>query len=105
VVALLREWWAPMLENTGRLQQPGYHAYAILTMCRCLYTLEHGTVVTKAVAARWAQEKLGARWAGLIERAMRWPGGEQLEDLDETLDLIRCTLECAQEYQACTGEA
>jgi hypothetical protein len=42
-----------------------YQAYAILTMCRALYTLQHGTVVSKSVAARWAQEVLGERWAAL----------------------------------------
>lgn len=34
---------------------------AILTMCRVLHTLEHGTIVSKPVAARWAQAKLGGK--------------------------------------------
>jgi hypothetical protein len=86
--ALLREWWAPMLHDTGRLRSAEYQAYAILTMCRALYTLETGAVVSKPVAARWAQAALGARRAALIERALVWRPGMPLDVLDETLDLI-----------------
>ena len=39
----------------------GYQAYAILSMCRVLYTLEFGTVVSKPAAARWAQGTLDER--------------------------------------------
>jgi hypothetical protein len=100
VRGLLREWWAPQLQNPFRLHSGDYRAYAILTMCRALYTLRYGTVVSKPLAARWAQEALGKRWAALIERALAWrhdapsPGS-----LNETLDLIRYTLERSQEFE------
>jgi hypothetical protein len=74
-------------------------------MCRCLYTLQHGSIVTKAIAARWAQRELGAQRAGLVERALAWPRGGQVEDLGETLDLIRYTLERAQRCQASKDQA
>jgi hypothetical protein len=93
--AMLREWWQPQLDDHSRLRSREYQAYAVLTMCRALYTLEHGTVVTKAAAARWAQETLGERRAALIERALAWPRGAQVDELRDTLDLIRYTL-----YQA-----
>ena len=69
-----------------------YQAYAILTMCRALYTLETGAVASKPVAARWAQAALGTRRAVLIERALAWRPGMQLDVLDQVLDLIRHTL-------------
>jgi len=96
VLGTLREWWKPQLHDRSRLQDPEYQAYAVLTMCRALYTLQHGTVVSKAVAARWTQEELGERWAALIERALAWPQGAQSDEMDETLDLIRYTLELAE---------
>ncbi len=105
VVDLLRQWWAPMLDDPWRLEPRGYRVYAILTMCRCLYTLQHGTVVTKAVAARWAQGSLDGRWTALIERAFLWPRGEQAEDLGQTLDLIRYTLERAGRNESRADEA
>jgi hypothetical protein len=98
VMGILHEWWAPMLHATrpARLQSSEYQAYAILTMCRALYTLQHGTVVSKPVAARWAQETLGERWAALIERALAWRHDAPLDELNETLDFIRYTLERGQ---------
>lgn len=65
-------------------------------MCRALYTLQYGAVVSKTVAARWALGALGARWAWLIEHASAWRTGLPFDHLDETLDLIRHTLECSQ---------
>jgi len=98
VLGTLREWWSPMLQSPDpRLHGSEYQAYAVLTMCRALYTLQHGTIVSKPVAARWAQERLGERWAALIERALAWRNGEPFEHLDETLDLIRYTLERSQQ--------
>ena len=94
----LREWWAPQIYDHSRLQDREYQAYAVLTMCRALYMLEHGTVVSKPIAARWAQEALSDRWAVLIEQALAWPQGSQLDEMDETLDLIRYTLELAEQH-------
>jgi hypothetical protein len=93
VRGVLREWWSPQLHDPTRLHSSEYQAYAILTMCRALYTLQHGIVVSKSVAARWAQEALGERWAAIIERATAWRHGAQLDHFNETLDFIRYTLE------------
>jgi hypothetical protein len=89
---LLVQWWAPMLQNTDRLRGSDYQAYAALTMCRALYTLEHGAIASKPVAARWARATLGERRAALIERALAWRPGTQLDALDETLEFIRYTI-------------
>ncbi|MEK7327663.1 MAG: aminoglycoside adenylyltransferase domain-containing protein [Chloroflexota bacterium] len=100
VLELLREWWLPQLHNPARLQSSEYQAYAVLTMCRALYTLQHGIVASKPVAARWAQEALDERWAGLIEQALAWRPDAQLDNLTETLDFIRHTLERSQQFEA-----
>ena len=89
---LLRDWWAPMLYDTARLRSAEYQAYAVLTMCRALYTLATGAVASKPVAARWAQAALGAPRAALIERALAWWPGMRLDTLDETLDFIQYML-------------
>ena len=95
--SLLREWWAPMLDDTARLRSDEYQAYAILTMCRALYTLETGAVASKPVAARWAQAALDARRMALIERALAWRPGMPLDMLDETLEMIEFTLARSRE--------
>jgi hypothetical protein len=98
VAALVREWWAPMRADPVLLRQDGYRAYAVLTMCRVLYTLASGTVVSKPVAARWAQQGPGERWAALIERALTWPDHAPQNDLNETLDLIQYVFEQCQPF-------
>jgi predicted nucleotidyltransferase len=92
----LRAWWAPQLVDDHRLRSDEYQAYAVLTMCRALYTVHQADVAPKAVAARWAREQVGARWGSLIDRAMAWRHGDVLDALDEVLALIRYTLEQAE---------
>jgi hypothetical protein len=88
----LQRWWLPQLDDTHRLQQSGYQAYAILTMCRIQYTVAHGAVVSKPVAARWLQER-EPHWAQLVEGALRWRNGQPLDRLDDLLAFIRFTLQ------------
>lgn len=95
VVGLLLDWWYPQLENSFRIADSEYQAYAVLTMCRALYTFRHGTVVSKPVAGRWAMNSLGERWKLLIGRAMNWRRGEEMQQLDDTLAFIRFTIDQA----------
>lgn len=87
----LRDWWLPMLDRP-RLADSDYQAYAVLTMCRTLYTLEHGDIASKPVSARWAQTALAARWHGLISEALNWRAGEPMDRLGEVQAFIRHTL-------------
>jgi hypothetical protein len=103
VLEILREWYAPMLDDAAALQSRGYQSYTVLTMCRMLYTLQHGTVVSKPFAARWARETLGGRWSALIERALK---GRQIpqskahsDDVSATKDFIRYTLERSRQFE------
>ena len=96
VVGVLHEWWFPMLEDPSWLKRHGaeYHAFAILTMCRALYALKHGTIVSKPTAARWAQDALGKRWGQVIERALAARHDKPDHGLfDESLEFIRFTRE------------
>jgi hypothetical protein len=61
-------------------------------MSRMLYTLRHGVIVTKPVAAGWAQEVLEPRWTPLIEHAFAW-SRDAPPDLGETLAYIQYTCE------------
>ena len=92
VLGFLREWWAPMLENPARLQSSEYQTYAVLTMCRARHTLETGTIVSKPVAAHWAQARLGEPWAKVIAEALVWRNGEPFDHFDAVTALIRHTV-------------
>ena len=95
VLGTLRGYWARQLRAPEQLRARHYQAFAILTMCRALYTLERGEVVSKPVAAAWAREALGAHWAPLIERALAWRPDHRPGDVAETLRFIRYTIERA----------
>lgn len=88
VADLFAGWWRPMITNQAKLQWVGYRVYAITTMCRVLYTLRHGEVVSKPAAVRWAAMELDDKWHGLIETAVSWQG-EPLDNLAETVEFIR----------------
>lgn len=88
-------WWELQLADTSLIQVSGYRTYAILTMCRILYTLEHGTIVTKPTAAHWAEDTLGERWSDLIGKALRWRSGKSMAGLDEVMAFIQFTLDQA----------
>ncbi len=96
-------WAAAILANPTQLHRRGYQSYIVLTLCRMLYTLHAGTVVSKPVAARWAQEALGQRWAPLIERT--WVGRHDPEseaspeDVGGTLALLRHMLKRDRQFE------
>jgi hypothetical protein len=89
----LFDWWAPQLDDPFRLFKRDYQAYAVLTMCRALYTIEHGEVVSKPAAAKWAVDVVEDRWQGLIERSLAWQAGEPLEEVEEVLAFIRWVIQ------------
>ncbi|MBN1372743.1 MAG: DUF4111 domain-containing protein [Anaerolineaceae bacterium] len=91
VLGYLREWWKPMLARPARLESSEYQAYAILSMCRALYTLRNGEIASKPVSAHWAQAEFGG-WAGLIESALSWRQGGELGLAREAADWISFTL-------------
>jgi hypothetical protein len=89
---MLEKWWRPLLDDPAWLQQSQKQPFAILTMCRALYTLEHGVVASKPVAARWGQQAIGEQWQTLIEWALAWPHVTKSNHLASTLGLIQYTL-------------
>ena len=92
---LLLDWIRPLLDERVPFAGRGHQAHVVLTVCRILYTMEHGAVVSKREAATWAQENMHDRWQPLIERAWRGrssPSGP-MEDAGETIAFIRQIVE------------
>jgi len=103
MLTLLPEWAAQILRESAQIEYRGYQSYTVFSLCRILYTLQYGTVVSKPVAARWAQATLSERWSPLIERA--WAGRHNpdseasSEDVDGTLEFVRYTLEHSRQFE------
>lgn len=90
-----REYWAAQLDGPAPewLRTREYQAFAVLTMCRVLYTLEHGDVVSKPVAAAWASSELGDPWRAMIARSLRWCGDHTPDDMTGTLAFVRYAID------------
>ena len=103
MLVILDGWVAQILEEPAKIKQRGGQTYAVLSICRILYTLRYGTVVSKQKAARWAEETLSNRWMPLIEQTWEGrnnPGADASPDeVNETLDFIRYALEYSEELE------
>ena len=103
MLSILNGWATQILNNPNLINGRGYQSYVVLSLCRILYTLQFGDVVSKLVAARWAKETLDSQWVSLIDRA--WVGRHhpqskaETEDIKGTLDFIRFTLEFSQQFK------
>jgi hypothetical protein len=80
------------------LRPRNYQAFAVLTMCRNLYVLERGVLVSKPVAAAWAARRLGSPWDAQVERALAWRADRRVDDrgLAGTLQLVGHAVELAR---------
>jgi hypothetical protein len=109
VSEMMHNWFRYFLDERERIKSRGYQSYIVLTMCRILYTYEHGEIVSKRVAAEWAEQNLDRKWRGLIDRARsgrQTPSLDaQSEDIDGTLDLIRYTLESLPKSNAALAQS
>ena len=90
---MVARWWRPLMDDPGWLQEGSQQPFAILTMCRMLYTVEHGAVVSKPVAARWCRQTLDPQWTSLIDWALARPQAAGKDYLAATLDLIAYTVD------------
>ena len=101
VVNVLPLWAKPILEDPLQIRNRGYQSYVVLSLCRMLYTLQCGTIISKCGAADWAQDSLSKQWTPLIARA--WLGRQtsgsdaEPEDVEGTLNFIRYTMEYSQQ--------
>jgi hypothetical protein len=98
VLASLLKFWTERTRDPAWLRPRHYQAFAVLTMCRDLYVLEHGVLASKPVAAAWATRRLGSPWAALVERALAWRADERVDDrsLGETLKFVAHAVELAR---------
>ena len=85
----LKDFWYPQLAGPEWLRPRDYQSFAVLTMCRALYTLSQGTVASKPAAAAWAQHDLDSQWGPIIEQALAWRHHHERDDLTETLGFLR----------------
>ena len=89
VLTLLRDVWTPWQSNADLFYGDEYQSYVILTMCRALYTIKHGTVNSKRRSAEWAIANLDKKWTYLINEAVAWHSGDPPGDIGQTQEFMR----------------
>lgn len=94
----LYEEWQPKLKEQNPFEGDDYdsnhlQAYAILTMCRILYTAKNENFVSKKIASVWVKKMYGKSWNDLIEKAEAWKHGKELNAQKETLAFIKFTID------------
>ena len=97
VCETLRNFWTAQLAGAEWLRPREYQAFAILTMCRALYTLQQGVVASKPEAAAWASQTLDPKWRPTIEKALTWRSQHVKDDLSETLAFLRFAIMYSEE--------
>ena len=100
MLSILHRWATQILDDPAQIKHRGGQSYTVLSICRILYTLQYGAIVSKPVAARWAQETLDNKWTTLIERTWTGRHNPGLEaspdDVNGTLEFIRYALKQSQ---------
>lgn len=76
--------WSEWIESQDFSDARPFQGYAIVTMCRCLYTLRHGGQASKEGAARWAAGQFPA-WGDLIRDAIVWHRSGVREGIDNAV--------------------
>lgn len=93
---ILHNWWEPQLSDSFRLKDREYQAYSVVTMCRMLFTLKKGEIISKPVSAQWVKDTFDKKWSDLVDRALIWKKDDGVDDLELTKDFIRFTIEEAK---------
>lgn len=87
------EWakWAADPHDPEWLPPRSHQAYVIETMCRALYTLALGELVSKRKAGEWALSALREPWRGLIAKAvaLRADATPAEDRIAEVLDFVQ----------------
>ena len=75
--------------NSKWRDAPFYRAYAVLTLCRILYSLAKGTVVSKPRAAKWAMKQVPDKLKTIILQALDGDGDSENRSAAISLPHIR----------------
>jgi hypothetical protein len=75
----LFEEWLPQVDDPDFLPDSHHEAYTTLTMCRIMHRQFNDEVVSKRGAALWVRSRVEPRWQSLIDAALAWQHGQELD--------------------------
>ncbi|MFQ6017445.1 MAG: aminoglycoside adenylyltransferase domain-containing protein [Kiloniellaceae bacterium] len=80
-------------KNRRWFRKDAYKSYAVLTLCRILYTLRFNRLSSKETAARWCLKTAPSRWHALISAALSDPARLARKDIEAFVDFVSRSLE------------
>ena len=86
----IHEYWEPTLNSLSKFEKSDYQVFAVLTMCRTLYSLKTDLIASKIEAGYWVIHH-HTHWKDLIEQALAWKPNIEFNRIEETLKFIKYT--------------
>lgn len=90
--------WQPKITDSNYLKNSHYQSYVILNLCRILYTVICGEVVSKKASATWVKKEFGSQWSNLIKTAENWRYGIEMNRREETVDFIKFVVDKVKKF-------
>lgn len=81
--------WEPKIQDSIWLDSSYHQSYFVINLCRILYTVITGEIGTKKASAEWVKNQFSSRWSQLIEAALNWKHGQELNIKKEAIDFIK----------------
>jgi predicted nucleotidyltransferase len=91
-VAEQLEEWRAEIRSPWIAHSRKYQGYIVLTVCRGLYALDHGTQTTKEGAALWAGSRY-PEWREFISEALAWQRGDISEPYNTTVRFVDAVID------------
>ncbi|MFN2302247.1 MAG: aminoglycoside adenylyltransferase domain-containing protein [Anaerolineales bacterium] len=106
VFQTMRHWGQEILEGRFVLDNGWVQAFAVLSYCRMLQTLDKGEINSKPAGVHWAKANLNSTWFGLIDNALaerpdqyeKYYSPSDPDKVKETLAFIRYCLDFAKKH-------
>ncbi|MCC2646949.1 MAG: Streptomycin 3-adenylyltransferase [Rickettsiaceae bacterium] len=92
IKANLNDYWKQFLYDDYKLNRSDYQIFAIVTMCRTLYSLVTKQITSKPMAIEWGLENIDIKWRNLIEIAAKWNPTKVVNKPNEVKEFIKYTI-------------
>ena len=104
-------YWLPKADSRWLFLSSTWVAFAVLTLCRILYTMERHAVTSKSAAAAYALGALPVEWHHLIHEALRLRSDQpglplymsRIARAGETRRFVRAIVQLCEERFGATG--
>lgn len=93
VKSIICNSWVKHINGADWMRPHKYQSFTVLTMCRALFAIEYGEIVSKPKAAQWAEKTLDKQWKSLILQSIQSRDDSAITDMKETLRFLRFAVE------------